>query len=374
MEVFGPGEVREPGRGRRRADRGDRPAAPTSKVFVPSWEDVPAEVVRRARAGRRGGDHGRAADLADGRRAARRAARGRDAGRRWPGTAACGCRRSSRPVTRPARRGRRAGAGGAALAAGPGGHATRCRRRCAGSCAGPGSGGCARRCPWAVGAGRARGGRRCSAWVVFGTAVLGVREVAGGRRRPGHRRRRCAAAAAVPHRHAAGPGRPRRGRARGSAALPAGRRRSTVTRDWPGTLTRRGGRADGRWRSVPQRPSGSLVIDASGVVFQTLDRRPAGPAAGAAGRARRRTTRRPGRRCAVLARADRRAARRSWSRSAWPAPARISAASCAGEPHGRLGRREPQRRRRRRSPRRCSNADGDDASTSALAGRRRPIR
>jgi UDP-N-acetylmuramate--alanine ligase len=50
MEVFGPGEVREPGQGgvaltlavSLPADR---------KVFVSSWEDIPAEVTRRARAG-----------------------------------------------------------------------------------------------------------------------------------------------------------------------------------------------------------------------------------------------------------------------------------------------------------------------------------
>ena len=50
MEVFGPGEVRGPGEGgvsltaaiHLPADR---------KVFVPSWEDVPAEVVRRSRPG-----------------------------------------------------------------------------------------------------------------------------------------------------------------------------------------------------------------------------------------------------------------------------------------------------------------------------------
>jgi UDP-N-acetylmuramate--alanine ligase len=50
MEVFGPGEVREPGQG------GVALTAAVSlpedrKVFVPSWEDVPGESVRRARAG-----------------------------------------------------------------------------------------------------------------------------------------------------------------------------------------------------------------------------------------------------------------------------------------------------------------------------------
>jgi UDP-N-acetylmuramate--alanine ligase len=50
MEVFGPGEVREPGQG------GVALSAALTlpsdrKVFVPSWEDVPGEVTRRARAG-----------------------------------------------------------------------------------------------------------------------------------------------------------------------------------------------------------------------------------------------------------------------------------------------------------------------------------
>jgi UDP-N-acetylmuramate--alanine ligase len=50
MEVFGPGEVRGPGEGGVALTAavdlpGDR------KVFVPSWADVPAEVVRRSRPG-----------------------------------------------------------------------------------------------------------------------------------------------------------------------------------------------------------------------------------------------------------------------------------------------------------------------------------
>ncbi|MGA8112837.1 MAG: UDP-N-acetylmuramate--L-alanine ligase [Actinocatenispora sp.] len=50
MEVFGPGEKREPGEGGRALHEAvglpeDR------KVFTPSWSDVPAEVVRRARPG-----------------------------------------------------------------------------------------------------------------------------------------------------------------------------------------------------------------------------------------------------------------------------------------------------------------------------------
>ena len=50
MEVFGPGEVRGPGEGgvalTAAIDLSD-----DRKVFVPSWEDVPAEVVRRSRPG-----------------------------------------------------------------------------------------------------------------------------------------------------------------------------------------------------------------------------------------------------------------------------------------------------------------------------------
>ncbi|MEH1130112.1 UDP-N-acetylmuramate--L-alanine ligase [Micromonospora sp. CPCC 206061] len=50
LEVFGPGEVRHPGEGGAALTAAvDLPAE--SKVFVPSWEDVPAEVVRRARPG-----------------------------------------------------------------------------------------------------------------------------------------------------------------------------------------------------------------------------------------------------------------------------------------------------------------------------------
>jgi UDP-N-acetylmuramate--alanine ligase len=50
MEVFGPGEVRAPGEGgvalTAAVDLPDE-----RKVFVPSWDDVPAEVVRRSRPG-----------------------------------------------------------------------------------------------------------------------------------------------------------------------------------------------------------------------------------------------------------------------------------------------------------------------------------
>jgi UDP-N-acetylmuramate--alanine ligase len=50
MEVFGPGEVREPGQGGVALTAAiELPDA--QKVFVPSWEDVPDEVTRRARAG-----------------------------------------------------------------------------------------------------------------------------------------------------------------------------------------------------------------------------------------------------------------------------------------------------------------------------------
>ena len=50
LEVFGPGEVRQPGEGGTALTAAiDLPAA--AKVFVPSWEDVPGEVARRAREG-----------------------------------------------------------------------------------------------------------------------------------------------------------------------------------------------------------------------------------------------------------------------------------------------------------------------------------
>jgi UDP-N-acetylmuramate--alanine ligase len=50
MEVFGPGETREPGQGGVALTAAiDLPAE--HKAFVPSWEEVPAEVVRRARPG-----------------------------------------------------------------------------------------------------------------------------------------------------------------------------------------------------------------------------------------------------------------------------------------------------------------------------------
>ncbi|BCB88372.1 hypothetical protein Psuf_056850 [Phytohabitans suffuscus] len=50
LEVFGPGEVRQPGEGGIALTAAvDLPAG--AKVFVPSWEDVPAEVVRRAKVG-----------------------------------------------------------------------------------------------------------------------------------------------------------------------------------------------------------------------------------------------------------------------------------------------------------------------------------
>jgi UDP-N-acetylmuramate--alanine ligase len=50
MEVFGPGEVREPGEGGVALTAAiDLPLE--RKVFVPSWEDVPGEVARRAKEG-----------------------------------------------------------------------------------------------------------------------------------------------------------------------------------------------------------------------------------------------------------------------------------------------------------------------------------
>src|SRR6185436_104175 len=50
MEVFGPGEVREPGQGGVALTAAIE-LPDERKVFVPSWEDVPGEVVRRARDG-----------------------------------------------------------------------------------------------------------------------------------------------------------------------------------------------------------------------------------------------------------------------------------------------------------------------------------
>jgi UDP-N-acetylmuramate--alanine ligase len=50
LEVFGPGEVREPGQGGVALTAAvDLPA--DAKVFVPEWDEVAAEVVRRAKAG-----------------------------------------------------------------------------------------------------------------------------------------------------------------------------------------------------------------------------------------------------------------------------------------------------------------------------------
>jgi UDP-N-acetylmuramate--alanine ligase len=50
LEVFGPGEVRQPGEGGA-ALTAAVPLPTERKVFVDSWDDVPAEVARRARAG-----------------------------------------------------------------------------------------------------------------------------------------------------------------------------------------------------------------------------------------------------------------------------------------------------------------------------------
>jgi UDP-N-acetylmuramate--alanine ligase len=50
LEVFGPGEVREPGQGGVALTAAIDLPAP-AKVFVPEWDEVPAEVLRRARDG-----------------------------------------------------------------------------------------------------------------------------------------------------------------------------------------------------------------------------------------------------------------------------------------------------------------------------------
>jgi UDP-N-acetylmuramate--alanine ligase len=50
MEVFGPGEIREPGEGGVALTAAiDLP--PEAKVFIPEWDEVPPEVARRAREG-----------------------------------------------------------------------------------------------------------------------------------------------------------------------------------------------------------------------------------------------------------------------------------------------------------------------------------
>jgi UDP-N-acetylmuramate--alanine ligase len=50
LEVFGPGEVREPGEGGV-ALTAEIDLPQDRKIFVPNWDDVPAEVARRAREG-----------------------------------------------------------------------------------------------------------------------------------------------------------------------------------------------------------------------------------------------------------------------------------------------------------------------------------
>ncbi|RQX21295.1 UDP-N-acetylmuramate--L-alanine ligase, partial [Micromonospora chalcea] len=50
LEVFGPGETRRPGEGSAALIQ-DVPLPDERKVFVEAWDDVPAEVARRARAG-----------------------------------------------------------------------------------------------------------------------------------------------------------------------------------------------------------------------------------------------------------------------------------------------------------------------------------
>jgi UDP-N-acetylmuramate--alanine ligase len=74
MEVFGPGEAREPGDGGI-ALTATVALPPDRKVFVASWEDVAGEVCQRARAGDVVVTMGAPADLAHGRRAAGRPSR-----------------------------------------------------------------------------------------------------------------------------------------------------------------------------------------------------------------------------------------------------------------------------------------------------------
>ena len=232
MEVFGPGEVRGPGEGGVALTAAiDLPAE--RKVFVPSWEDVPAEVVRRAREGDVVVTMGAPPISLHGRRAARGAGR---AGGRGPrpspvadrhglvrGDAGEGAR-ARRWRRRPARRWRlvRAdtrcgpavgapvhGAGPAAPAAG------------GGAVGGRGRGAGRRSVAWCWTVLRHR---RCSACARSGWSA----PHAGHPDRGAARLRRC-------RRDAAGPGRPGRG------PRPGGRRwppvdRAVVSRDWPGTV------------------------------------------------------------------------------------------------------------------------------------------
>ena len=222
---------------------GDELLAALAAAATDAGGDAPGRRVRR-RAGCRAGD--RAPRRVRERRRGRMTVR---AGRRPDGPRAGGPRATG-PGRATAPTGRRGSPVGAVAGGWSGPAPTPCRPRCAASCAGPASAGCARRCPWALGAGRARG-RRAVAWMVYAHRRVRRPRRAGGRRRPGHAEQ-VRAAAAVPHRAAAGPGRPRRRSRTRVAALPAVES-VEVSRDWPGTRTRRRGRADGRGGRAARR-------------------------------------------------------------------------------------------------------------------------
>ena len=252
MEVFGPGEVRAAGRGRRRADRGDRPARPTARCSCrpgrtcrPRWSGAagPGDVVVTMGAPPISlmGDELLAALGA-------RSERRRTQGRRWPA--------------------------GAGVTGGWSGRTpTRCRPRCAGSWPGPGSAGCARRCPGRSRAGVAAGGRArwsgwctarpCSASARCGWSGTELLTPAAGASRP--RPYRCGTPLARVDLDAvrapgAGAGR----RWTGPRCPAAGRPRS-----WSRWSSGR------RWRRC--RPDRQFtLIDGEGVAYRTVTRQPAG--------------------------------------------------------------------------------------------------
>ena len=215
------------GRGRGRADRGDRPAAPSTRSSCRPGRTCRPRWSRRARAGRRRGHHGRAADLADGRRAAGGAGRAATAaatsagtrGAAWPTPA----RADADGATAEARR----------AAGGWSGRGTR-RRAALGApvhARGPGAAGCAPRCP-----GRSAAGVLA---LVGGAGLGGLRHPGarrargpGDRHRRAHRRSRCARPPRSP------PDTPLARVDLDAVARPGGRRwrrstGSTVSRDWP---------------------------------------------------------------------------------------------------------------------------------------------
>ena len=319
---------------------------------MPSWEDVPAEVVRRGRPGRRGGHHGRAADLADGRRAA---------GTRWPSVDAATSGAGDRsPV------GRR-----------PGGRTTGgwcradTRRACRASVravhgAGPRQRPAARpRCRWAVGAARGAGASARVAWPGWCSAppVLGV-PAGPGRSGPD---------VLTPLQVRAGGRRCRTGRrwpgwtsdavgAPGRARWPPVDR-ATVSPQLAGHAGGRGGGADRRWRRCRRRRQ-----------FALIDARRRGVPDGA--RAARRRCRwcgwpTPGpddpNTRAALTRARPRSppsCASSWS-AIVGGRAGADQAGAARRPHGGLGRRRPTATTKAQVATALLSRDGDTIDVSA---------